>query len=450
MQGNNRHLRQRGDKWQYARRVPAHVVPFLGRARIEVSLKTDSLEVARMRRDAMEEADDKHWSALLAQTPLEAAEAQYKADKARCLALGFAWKSLTHLVDAAPLEEVIDRVMVARQSSRASRAQDANAVLGTARRPSPEVSRVLKTFFEDIAPDKLRTKSPQQQRTYKKVKQRAVNNFIAVCGDKAVDEITREDGQRFFSWWQDRVVGTTTTKMSPNSGNRDVGNMRKLLDDYYSLIGEEDRPNPFRNMRFRERKFDQVKRPPFPASWIRDRILTKEAFDGLNLQAACIAAAMIETGCRPSELCNLPPERIILSADVPYIDIEYQEERELKTESSIRRIPLVGIALLAMKLCPKGFPRYRDKEENFSQIVRKHFRKRNLFPSDRHVIYSLRHSFEDRMKEGGLDAELRRLLMGHTIHREEYGEGGSLAYRQQELLKIALPFGADVLEGTHA
>jgi hypothetical protein len=40
--------------------------------------------------------------------------------------------------------------------------------------------------------------------------------------------------------------------------------------------------------------------------------------------------------------------------------------RKLKTEDSEREIPLLGVALAAMKLQPKGFPRYRDKSASLS------------------------------------------------------------------------------------
>jgi hypothetical protein len=41
------------------------------------------------------------------------------------------------------------------------------------------------------------------------------------------------------------------------------------------------------------------------------------------------------------------------------------------------------------------------------------------------------------MLEGGLDYGLRCTLMGHKNSRPEYGDGGSLAFRRNELLKIA-------------
>ena len=43
------------------------------------------------------------------------------------------------------------------------------------------------------------------------------------------------------------------------------------------------------------------------------------------------------------------------------------------------------------------------------------------------------------MLEGGLDYGLRCLLMGHANSRPDYGDGGSLAYRREELLKITHP-----------
>jgi hypothetical protein len=60
-------------------------------------------------------------------------------------------------------------------------------------------------------------------------------------------------------------------------------------------------------------------------------------------------------------------------------------------------------------------------------------------------IYSFRHSFEDRLKEAGVDDELRRLLMGHAIDRPKYDSGGSLEWRYTELRKIELAFDSSIV-----
>ena len=149
---------------------------------------------------------------------------------------------------------------------------------------------------------------------------------------------------------------------------------------------------------------------------------------------------MIETGCRPSEIANLLPDDIKLNAPVPFIRIRPKQGMEIKTESSIRDIPLVGISLKALQICPDGFPRYRDKNDSLSQILMKTFRARGLFPTKDHVIYSFRHAFEKRMLEAGLDYGFRCMIMGHRNTRPKYGDGGSMEYRRDQLMKIAHPF----------
>jgi integrase len=113
----------------------------------------------------------------------------------------------------------------------------------------------------------------------------------------------------------------------------------------------------------------------------------------------------------------------------------------------VREIPLVGVSLEAMKCAPNGFPHYHDRGYLLSQTLLKGFKVRELLPTTSHRIYSFRHSFEKRMLEGGLDYGLRCTLMGHRNPRPEYGDGGSLAYRRDELLKIAHPVSAELLQG---
>jgi hypothetical protein len=51
------------------------------------------------------------------------------------------------------------------------------------------------------------------------------------------------------------------------------------------------------------------------------------------------------------------------------------------------------------------------------------------------------------MLEAGLDYGLRCTLMGHRNPRPEYGDGGSLSYRRDELKKITYPVSDSLLEG---
>jgi len=152
---------------------------------------------------------------------------------------------------------------------------------------------------------------------------------------------------------------------------------------------------------------------------------------------------LIETGARMSEICNLRAEQIRLDAEIPHIEIR-AVDRELKTGTSKREIPLVGVALEAMKQRPSGFPNYVDKGELVSANLMKAFRNRGLFPTSEHVIYSFRHAFEDRMLEAEIDYGMRCYLMGHKNNRPDYGQKGSLEYRRDQLLKIVHPFSPEI------
>ena len=54
----------RGDIWYYQRRVPKKFRHIEARLLVRHSLNTDSLQIARRRRDALVEADDLYWSTL--------------------------------------------------------------------------------------------------------------------------------------------------------------------------------------------------------------------------------------------------------------------------------------------------------------------------------------------------------------------------------------------------
>ncbi len=64
----------------------------------------------------------------------------------------------------------------------------------------------------------------------------------------------------------------------------------------------------------------------------------------------------------------------------------------------------------------------------------------DLPPTDHHAISSFRRTFEKRMLEAGLDFEVRCRLMRHATGRPPYGDGGAIAFRRDELMKIAFPY----------
>ncbi|WP_422570137.1 DUF6538 domain-containing protein [Antarcticirhabdus aurantiaca] len=432
---------RRGDTYQYKRRIPLTLADLDGRGtHVRVSLKTTDLAEARAKRDVHEAADNELWASLTLGESPNGARARYQAALRRADAMGFTYRS-AHEVGREPLETILRRIE-AVIDERAPPAA-VKAVLGAVPAPRSTVTAALEVYFDEIMRDELRGKSEDQRRRWINKRRASIATFVKLCGDKDMAEISRDDARKLHSYWMDRVAprsGRPTHTAS--SGNRDMGNLRTLYGGWFDHLGMPEQKNPFDGLGFSEGR--KRSRPPFPTKWIVDRVLRPGALASLNEEARAICLVLIETGARPSEICNLRPDTIDLAAAVPHIRIEPrfdpEDPREIKTESSVRAVPLVGVALAAMRRFPRGFDRYKDGELRLSATLNKHFRTNKLFPTPAHKIYSFRHSFEDRMKEGGLDEELRRGLMGHTIDRPRYGAGGSLEWRQAGLAKIALPF----------
>ena len=449
MRNENKYLLQRNDgRWHYSRRGPSKYAQFDSRGYVRKGLDTTSLDVARMRRDEFVKADDLYWASVssaadeLTATSLNAeqvkqAARRYEAAKRRAMAKGFEYTPNADLLEFPDMEELVRRVKSLPANVLPERV-DAEAVLGIAPRPCVTITQAFETYCEKIEMAGMLGKSESQKRDWRKIKQRSVKNFIELHGDMPMDKISRSEARAFYNWWGERLLPNGNEKARrPNTANRDLGNLRKLFRKYWEYEGEEHRDNPFRNLNFAETKGTDV--PHFEDDWVRGKMLTPMVFEGLNPSAILIVYSLIETGCRPSEIMNILPENIVINHEVPHIRIRRQNNRQLKTESSVRDIPLVGVSLEAMKLAPNGFARYHDKGNLLSVSLLKAFRTRKLFPTEQHRIYSFRHSFEKRMLEAGLDYDLRCLLMGHKNTRPQYGDGGSLSYRRNELLKICHP-----------
>lgn len=433
-----RYLKSRGSKWHYVRRVPSHFSHIDDRGTIRIALKTGSLDVAQIRRDALERADDMFWQGLALDDPTQSAHARYQAARTRAVALGFEYKAAVEIAESSPVEEIIRRIASAKESHR-----DEVAVLGGAAEPKLSVTKAMDLYVETIAADEHQGMSEKQIANWKKVKRMSSAMFVEVIGDIALLDITRSEAQTFHKHFQARIKNE---KISGNTANRRFGNMRKLFREYTRYM-QIDVKNPFADLSFADPKTLKKDVPPFATAHIRDKFLHGDKLSGLNREAKLIFLAMVETGCRPSELANIRPENIHLDAPVPYISVVFVEDRRLKTENSIRDIPLIGVSLEAMKLAKNGFPTYRDKETNLSNTLMRYLRRNKLMPTDDHGVYSLRHSYEKRMLEGGMDDEFRRRTLGHDTDRPEYGDGGSLAWRAEQMSKIVLDYDKEVVTG---
>lgn len=325
----NRYLTQYRGHWYYQRMVPARFAHIDSRNRIRYSLHTTSLETARVRRDRLANADLEYWNALaidaaenlgVTMATFKVAEQRHRAAQARALAFGLEYKTAEILSQDAAVdnrvEQLLERIELIDENTGKSGIPpkaETEAILGGVPdpvRPCVKISDAFALYLNEIAYDEQAKKSPKQQYSWEKTKRTSINYFIDLVGDIDMEEITREMATSYRSWWIERMVpgDEQLRPAKPNTANRHIGNMRRLYEDYFTHIGEEERLNPFRKMFFKDNQDTKI--PSFENDWVRDRILVPNLFDELNDELRLMIYVLIETGARTSEICNLQPENI--------------------------------------------------------------------------------------------------------------------------------------------
>lgn len=438
MRDEDRYLQRRGKRWHYVRRVPTGLEAHYSGVLVRRSLKTSDLAEARLRRDAHEEADEAYWSELrLGGLSASTAERRYNVAVKRASALRYEYKSAIDLAAHGELSDILARIEELSGLSNPKKV-DADALLGRVDEPDVKLMDAFKVLCDEIRADYLSAKDEEGRKVWEQTKLRSINTFIDLYGDRPINDIDRDLARKFFNHLKDRITGQSGKQITGNTAKRYMGDIRSLLEDYWKHVGE-DRQNPFAGFSFADKR--KKRRLPLRVDQIDNLFLTPGAFQKTKRESRLLVYMMIETGARLSELATLRAEDFRLDHDVPHFLIYEREGRSLKTENSNRIMPLCGVALEAAKLVKEddGFPHYRPRRKTLLSALNKFCRENGFFETGQSV-YSLRHSFEDRLKDAHVDAEMRKYLMGHGIGREEYGGYGSMELKQDAIQRIVRPF----------
>jgi len=352
----------------------------------------------------------------------------YNEARRRARQLGFDYVDNAQLV-AGPAAERLERLetLVAKDLVNDEGARE--AVLGLKKKPVFKISKIFEEY-EAETKDQVLDLSSDQLRIWRNARKRVVKSFVGVVSDKFITELTIDDAIDFRNFWRDRVV---QDGIAAKSDNREIGQLSGMIKEL-NILRRLGLPDLFRGLRL---KGEVDKEPtPYENKFIQNRLLADGALDGLNEDARYIIYVIVDSGLRPSEIVNLNRKTIHLSAKIPYVSV-LPDGRRLKTDDSLWEIPLVGAALAALKAKPEGFPRYRDNSSTFSATANKFLLENGLRPTEEHTVYSLRHSFKDRLVAAEAQDSLIDSLMGHDTYKPKYGKGPSLELKLKYLQRIA-------------
>jgi integrase len=422
--------------WRYYRRVPREIAHLDSRSHIKKSLKTDNHREALARAEEIHRATETMWRSLLHGGDSVASVASYEAAVKAAQSLGFIYRPASD-IQAMSIDELERRLKIAHANlGKAPVVVD--AMLGTALAPILRISDIWKEYEEHNASG-LKGMSPDQLRKHKVSRLRAIEYAKeALGGDLQLSEIKRADVLKFRGWWLEKIEKEKLKAYSANRCFSDIKGMLTVIDDAL----QADFRSPWDKIRLKATNSTKLgTRPPFPVQWVQEKILAPGALDNLNEDARLITYVMVETGMRLGEVCNLRPQDIRLDDEVPHVAVADREDRRQKTDYSIRRRPLVGVALWAIKKRPNGFPRYADNADSASAIINKIMGKNGLRPTPKHSVYSLRHTFQDRIENAEASDRMQADLMGHEFGRPAYGDGAEMKRRRDflESIKFAWP-----------
>lgn len=422
------YLLNRNGRYYYSRRVPSEFREYDKRDWVRFALKTSDKIKARKLAFYENEKIEKQWQGRKALSQ-NSHQANFESTLLNASFLGLPYVQADN-IPQLPFESRLERLLKVLEYQYAQ--APVEAILGGVKLPAINLEKALAKYW-DFSKDKIINKSEHQKRKWRLPRERAIKNFVAVVGNVPVTEIIRDDILKFRDWWLARIEKGLTA----NTANKDFIHLKVVLEVVSdNLKLNLDLTHLFRKIAIEET--EDSKRLPLETDYIRNILLNPENLKGLNHEAFWALHAIAETGAGISEQCCLMPEDIVLDHEIPHIIIQPRAKRLLKTKYRKRIIPLVGYALDAFKACPNGFAKYTDKPDSLSNVLNKYLRDNNLLPSKQHSVYSLRHSFQDRILSVNAPDRIQADLMGHLFDRPEYGNGGTLKQKQDWMKKVKL------------
>lgn len=427
----------RGKKGKYTARlqVPSQFQKLVGKSEVWRATGTSNYEDAVEFRIKWKRQMHAEWNAQLAGAEPSSAKNRFELAAELAHSRGEIYRTAGELA-MGNLEDILGRVERLKASGDAPGSVASEALLGGVAAPRRTL-RELAEEMDKLNPYEVDNKNAQQLHDWKQKWRRVSKRLIDALGveDIAVDDIQPDHVRKLRNILQARV---NDGEMDVTSANKDLQYLQRMIRNHHEALDRKDPPNPTAEIRCKaviRRK--KPRKPSVPDAFLQKWVVLGN-WRRINDELRDIMLTCLETGCRESEIFNLPPEAIVLHDPIPHIIIQEEEgnadgqgARQIKTVSSERRVPLVGAALDAMRRHPMGFPRYRGNR-NFSNAASKSMRAAGLLPDEpafykklpggkRKAVYvtagGVRHSFEDRLDEVGVEMDTRGALLGHDVGR---------------------------------
>ena len=264
---------------------------------------------------------------------------------------------------------------------------------------------------------------------------RAVKQFTDKQGDRPPHKYSRQEINSFITFRLYSGVSTGTVERNFNVLNAMIN---KVNGEF-----EIDEPHRFAKPNIPKKGEDKKEREDFS---VGELDILRSELDGSPAIVDCLIKIMLDTGMRVSEVVGLASQDIKLDCETPHIALHKSPFRRLKTKNSERLIPLVGLALEAIKHLnldtPWAFEGYLDKDKtgfkstSASNAANNRIRKVLGTGKDSPTSHSLRHTMQTRLRNVECPEDIREEILGwRSGISERYGSPTDLTIKAEYMLK---------------
>jgi len=427
-----RYAYQRGNSYYYQRKIPRDLLHrYAGSSHIKVNLKTNDLKQVVKQVSALNKQYESTWNSLRNNSELKPASVRGSAIK---LLSQHGLKPLPAINGEIEFDFFKDKLNLKREAYAHG---DEEVYWNTSPDEylDPVEYEALRLIYEEpkfCLSDALEIylnghvkKNNEKFCTYTR---RVWNRLIEVIGDKEFVQVARADANEFVSKELERGSKTTTVE-------RHINVIKAVFN---VVITEQELPkaNPFLKVRIPGLGEDSKVRGTFDS--IQLSTLTHEC-KNKDDDVRWLLALQIDLGCRLAEVTGLALSDLRLNVDLSYVIFKPHPWRSLKTKSSTRNIPLVGVSLWAayriVGAAKRGqiyaFPRYTNGSEcraNYaSDALNKWIRSLGIDKT----THELRHTMRDRLRHANAPKPIQDAIGGWG--REDIGDAYGLGYALEKL-----------------
>ena len=264
--------------------------------------------------------------------------------------------------------------------------------------------------------------------------QRYIGYLIECLGNRSIDQYTSKDATVLREWLINKGLS--------NSSLQRVFSGIKAVINFVTLEQGLECQNAFAKV-YLPSNTDAKKRHAINPS---NMAKIKAECLSLDDDIRWLVAIIFDSGMRLSEAAGLMLSDLKLDEDIPYIDLKPHPHRRLKTASSERKIPLIGLSLWAAKRLKQHsmslycFPRYTNSERCNSNSASAAINKWiKTVGGSNDVIHGLRHSFRDRLRAVEAPTDMIDQLGGWALKSvgQGYGDGYDLELLVKYLNKLS-------------